>query len=103
VSDTTEFPAIIDSVRVFLKDSVTLTLVQSSHIGDTFYGVAEIKESDLGVTSHVITIPMDSSDNYRRKVNVELDEGKKRLTVYIQETTDFTNGIKTDCTFLGFK
>lgn len=103
VSDTTEFPAIIDTVRVFLKDSVTLRLVQSSHITDTFEGISEVEEVDLGVTSHVITIPMDSADNYRRKVTVELSEAKKRLTVYIQETTDVANGIKSDCQFIGFK
>jgi hypothetical protein len=104
VADTTEFPAIIDTIEVFLKDSVTLTLVQHSRISDTFYGKAGTKDTQIGVTESFITIPDDSfSTNYIRKVTVKLDEGKKRLTVYTQNINRTNPADKTDCNFLGFK
>lgn len=103
VQDTTEFPKVIDTVDIFLKDSVTLSLVQHSHIMDTFYGKAGRLDTDLGVTTNYITFPDDSSTNYVLQLSVQLDEGKKRITVYTQEIFDLANGKKNDCNFLGFK
>ena len=102
VEDTTEFPRVIDTVDVFLTDSVTLALVQHSHITDTFYGTAGRKDTDLGVTISDMTITDKYVGGSLFKVTAKLDEGKTRLTVYMQET-DTASTIKTDCNFLGFK
>ena len=104
VQDTTEFPHFIDTVDIYLRDSATLAIVQRSQVQDTFYGTTVTTDVDLGVAIRHIIVPDDSSTlNAVTKVTVELDEGKKRLTVYVQNTTDITNNVKTDCKFLGFK
>jgi hypothetical protein len=103
VMDTTEFPKFLDTVQVFLRDSVTLALVQRSHVMDTFYGKAGRMDTELGVTASVITIADDTIGNMVVKMTVQLDEGKRRLTVYRQEIPDFNMANKTDCNFLGFK
>lgn len=103
VQDTTEYPKFIDTVDIYLRDSVTLAVVQRSNAQDTFFGKAMPIDSDLGVAIRTIEFPDDSSTvNFVTKVSAELDEAKKRLTFYTQRT-NLTTGVKVDCKFLGFK
>jgi hypothetical protein len=102
VQDTTEFPYIIDTVDLYLKDSSTLTMVQHSHLADTFFGNVLPVDINTGVATRYMIIADDSSLNYIKKFTVELHENK-RLTLYTSTTTDVQNGIKTDCKFMGYR
>lgn len=99
VQDTLEFPYIIDTVDIYLKDSATLTLVQHSHLSDTFFGTVIPVDKNIGAANRYLLIPDDSAQNYLKKVKVELHENN-RLTVYTQETID---SVKTDCEFKGYR
>ncbi len=101
VEDTTEYPYIIDTIDIYLRDSTTLTLVQHSKLADTFFGTVEPVDKNIGVASRYLIIPTDTVGNFVRKVKVELHDNR-RLTVYTQRTRT-TDSVKTDCEFIGYK
>lgn len=102
VQDTIEYPYIIDTVDIYLKDSSTLTLVQHSKLADTFFGTVLPVDKNIGVNTRYVIVPNDSANNYVKRYTVELHENR-RLTLFTATTMDIQSEESMDCKFMGYR